>query len=142
MWSWNTQENKGENDTGDRVKLNFLRVITFKQSLNQCNGKTTYTYFNSSKIKRHKQFDFPRNKKYFNQIEFLFFSLIEEMVAALTKDNSKANIAGVVDTINKRVSGKVRLFLGTMKEERLDLFLFFFFVRSRSRSDLNPLYLM
>jgi hypothetical protein len=28
------------------------------------------------------------------------------MVAALTKNNSKADVAGVVDTINKRVSGK------------------------------------
>ncbi|KAI7894462.1 uncharacterized protein EV154DRAFT_498794 [Mucor mucedo] len=27
-------------------------------------------------------------------------------MVALTKNNSKANVAGVVDTINKRVSGK------------------------------------
>jgi hypothetical protein len=32
-------------------------------------------------------------------------------MVAVTKDNSKADIAGVVDTINKRVSGNYLQFL-------------------------------
>lgn len=40
-------------------------------------------------------------------------------MVALTKDNSKANIAGVVDTINKRVSGKFTLQKLSFKEKRM-----------------------
>lgn len=49
-----------------------------------------------------------KRKRNFNKGRFFFHSYLDLSIfamVALTKNNSKADVAGVVDTINKRVSG-------------------------------------